>query len=83
DLSPYKYNLFLQSSYQFHPLVQGSIATIFYPGDNALFINPSFTVSVLQDLDIDVLAQIFYNNGPGESFRAVSRLFFFRVKWSF
>lgn len=83
DLSPYKYNLFLQSSYQFHPLVQGGIATIFYPGDNALFINPSFTVSVLQDLDIDVLAQIFYNNGPGESFRAVSRLFFFRVKWSF
>jgi len=83
DLSPYKYNLFLQSSYQFHPLVQGSIATIFYPGDNALFINPSFTVSVLQDLDIDVLAQIFYNNGPGESFRAISRLLFFRVKWSF
>jgi len=83
DLSPYKYNLFLQSSYQFHPLVQGGIATIFYPGDNALFINPSFTVSVLQDLDIDVLAQIFYNNGPGESFRAVSRLYFFRVKWSF
>ncbi len=83
DLSPYKYNLFLQSSYQFHPLVQGGIATIFYPGDNALFINPSFTVSVLQDLDIDVLAQIFYNNGPGESFRAISRLLFFRVKWSF
>jgi len=46
DLSPYKYNLFLQSSYQFHPLILGGIATIFYPGDNALFINPSLTASL-------------------------------------
>ena len=83
DLSPYKYNLFVQSSYQFNPLVLGGLATIFYPGDNALFINPSVTINVLQDLDLDLLAQLFYNDAPGESFGAMSELYFARVKWSF
>jgi len=83
DLSPYKYNLFLQSSYQFHSLITGGIATIYYPSDQALFINPTATVSVLQSLDLDIIAQLFFDDPAGENFRVVSKLFFARLKWSF
>jgi len=39
DLSPFRYATFLQISYNFHPLVTGGIATIYYPSQrDALFL---------------------------------------------
>ncbi len=82
ELSPYRYNLLAQASYQFNPLVFGSLATIFYPGANALVVFPTLTVNALQNLDLDLVVQGFYDDRSGD-FKALVRSFFLRVKWSF
>jgi len=83
NLSPYKWSTFLQASYPVHPLVTTSAAIIFYPGDNALFINPGVTVNLPKNFDVDLVAQVFFNDTLFSDYKALAKLFFLRVKWSF
>ncbi|MEP0985716.1 hypothetical protein [Ekhidna sp.] len=83
DLSPFRYATFLQTSYSFHPLINGGIATIYYPSArNALFINPSVTVSLKSNLDLDLISQLYYDQFF-KAYKSQARLIFIRLKWSF
>lgn len=83
DLSPYPWSTFIQSSYQFSPLLFGGAAVMFYPGTNNFFINPYLTYSLVQNLDIDLVGQIFFADNQNGSYDAISKSAFVRVKWSF
>jgi hypothetical protein len=48
-----------QGSYPFSPVWNGSLAAIWYPDESAVFISPSVTHSLTQDIDLNLLAQIF------------------------
>jgi len=52
-----------QGSYPIHPLVDGSLAAIWYPDEQAVYLSPSATWSVITDLDLRVLAQVFISSG--------------------
>ncbi len=54
-----RYQFTAQGTYPIHPLVDGSLATIIYPDEEAVFVSPSVTWSVITDLDFTVLAQFF------------------------
>ena len=83
DLSPFEYSVLLQTTYNFHPLITGGVATIYYPGNrHALFINPSVTFSVKPNLDLDLIGQ-FYFDQPMDKYEALVKLAYTRVKWSF
>ncbi|MCX2739817.1 hypothetical protein [Pontibacter anaerobius] len=82
DLSPYKYNVFAQASYPIHPLLNAGLATIYFPEDQALFLNPTLTYSAFPNLDLDAIGQFFLDSEQGE-FKAVSKAVFVRLKWSF
>ena len=83
DLSPFEYSTLLQVNYAFHPLVSGSLSTIYYPGRrNALFLNPGFTFSVKPNIDLDLIGQVYFDKLAGE-YQALARLIYTRVKWSF
>jgi hypothetical protein len=82
DLSPYRYSLFLQTSYPFHPLLNGSLAGMYFPQDQAFFLSPVLTYSALPNLDLDALSQLFFDPQKG-NFSPISRLIFLRLKWSF
>lgn len=79
NLLPFKYAGLAQTSYQFHPLVNGGIAVMFFPGQESLFINPNIGYSITQNFDLDAIAQIIYL-GDGMSLQSS---FFIRGKWSF
>ena len=83
DLSPYPWSTFIQASYQFTPLLFGGGAIMFYPGTNNFFINPMLTYSIITNLDIDAVGQLFYGNNKNGSYDAISKSVFVRVKWSF
>ena len=83
DLSPYPWSSFVQASYQFTPLLFGGGAVMFYPGTNNLFINPMLTYSIVTNLDIDLVGQLFYGDNQNGSYDAISKSVFARVKWSF
>jgi len=84
NLSPYKHSIFLQLMYPVHPLMNIGLATMFFPGSKGLFINPVITFSLLQNLDFDVIGQLYYDVDPrDENWKAISKVFYYRLKWSF
>ena len=83
DLSPYPWSAFVQSSFQFSPLLFGGGAVMFYPGTNNFFINPYLTYSIVQNLDIDLVGQLFFGDNQNGSYDAISKSAFARLKWSF
>ena len=83
DLSPYPWSAFVQSSYQFSPLLYGGAAIMLYPGTNNIFVNPYLTYSLVQNLDLDVVGQFFFGDNQNGSYDAISKGLFARIKWSF
>ncbi len=83
DLSPFKFSTLVQTSYSFHPLIGGAFAVIYYPGADGLFLNPGLTISVITNLDLDLLGQIYFDQDALGDHKAIAKLAFARVKWSF
>jgi len=54
-----RYQAALQLTYPIHPLVDGTLTTIGYPDEDAVFISPALTWSVIADLDAQILGQFF------------------------
>lgn len=73
---------FLNSSYQFHPLVSSNLG---FMGsfDRSIFIAiPQVTFSITEDLDLLLLSQLLKGSVFRESVETPN-LFFFRLKWSY
>lgn len=84
NISNYRWSSFIQSSYQFTPLFYGGLSLIAYPGTNAFFINPSISYSLKQNLDLNVVGQLFFDESPiTGDYGSVLRSGFVRLKWSF
>lgn len=83
SLSPYKWSSFIQTSYPITPLLNSGIALIYYPGGHSFFINPSLTYSVRQNLDLDLIGQMFFGNNAQGNFTSLINSLYIRLKWSF
>jgi hypothetical protein len=81
-LSPYTWSGLLQAGYQFHPLVNGGLVFIAYPGSTDLFINPYTTVSLLPNFDLYFIAQVLFNETP-EAYTTTNQFYYLRLKYSF
>lgn len=77
-----RYQTTLQLSYPLHTLLDGSLATVWYPDEQALFLSPSVTWSLMQDLDLNLLTQLFV--GGGESaFSSAGNIVAASLRWNF
>lgn len=77
-----RYQLMTQVSYPFSPIWNGSFATIWYPDEEALFMSPTLGYSIHQNVDINLLTQIFI--GSNDSiFGSAGSVAMASVKWSF
>ena len=81
-LSPYRYSVFGQASYQFHPLIMGGAGIIGYPGSYDAFVGPMITFSLLQSLDLDFFAQVLFSE-VNEVYQATTQAYYLRLKYSF
>ena len=77
SLSPYEYSTFFQASYPFHPLINGGFSTIYFPTDSSVLLNPFLTYSIVNNLDVDAVGQIFLSKTDSPTFA------FVRLKFSF
>lgn len=83
NLYPYRHALFAQMSYPITPLLNSGAAFIYSPVDtHALFFNPSFTYSIKENWDIDLIGQLTFDKGEDE-YRSPIQAAFMRLKWSF
>jgi len=81
-LSPSRTSLFYETSYDLHPLVRGSIFSIFNPHDKSLILVPSLSWSVITNLDLYLTGFITKGNENSE-FGNYGKTFFLRTKFSF
>lgn len=69
-------------NYPFSPVWNGSLALIWYPDEEAVFISPSVTYSVAQNLDLNVLTQ-FFAGSDDSVFSNAGNVVAASLKWNF
>lgn len=83
NLYPYRHALFGQLSYPISPLVNSGLALIYSPVEvHPLFINPTTTVSIANNWDLDLIGQIILNRQDGRYLSPIQAIFL-RIKWSY
>ncbi len=71
-----------QATYPFSPVWSGSLALIWYPDEKSVFISPSVTYSVTQNLYLNILTQVFAGS-ENSSFSNAGDLVAISLKWNF
>jgi len=88
-LSFTEWNIFLMGSYPITPLLDASLAGMYYPDLNGFFIGPTLNYNVKQNIDLSLFIQYFNgrfkNTGPlkNENLYFQAFLGICRLKWSF
>lgn len=77
-----RYQVTVQGSYPFSPILSGSLAGIYYPDESAVFLSPSVTWSVLQNLDLNILLQAFAGS-EDSAFSNAGNVVAGSLKWHF
>lgn len=77
-----RYQLMTQASYPFLPIWNGSFAAIWYPDEEALFISPTLSYSIHQNVDINLLTQIFIGSNDSV-FGSAGNVAMTSIKWNF
>jgi hypothetical protein len=81
-LSPARWSVYQEFSYNISPLVRGSVFALINPDDGSIAFVPSVTWSAVTDLDLMALGLIF--SGPTESeFGGTGKGIYVRGRWSF
>jgi len=82
NLFPAEWAFFGQAGYQITPLLRGSVGAAWAPTEDFYLIVPSLDLSVKENLDLTLIAQLF----QGETFENPffpNNLLYARWKWSF
>jgi hypothetical protein len=83
NLYPYRHALFVQAAYPATPLLSAGLALIYSPVKvNALFVNPTFTYSIRENWDIDLVGQLTFDQEEAGYVSPIQAAFL-RLKWSF
>ena len=83
NLYPFRYTTFVQMGYPLGPLTNLGGALIYSPvRAHAIFFTPTITHSLRQNLDVDVVAQLLFND-DGMQFTSPVQAGFLRLKWSY
>ena len=83
NLYPYEWSVFFSSGFAITSLLNTNVALIYSPvNGQPFFINPSFTYSLAQNIDLNLVGQIVFQH-TGNGYRSDIQAFFLRVKWSY
>ncbi|MEX2600286.1 MAG: hypothetical protein WD355_01480 [Balneolaceae bacterium] len=77
-----RFQLMGQGSYPFSPLLNGSLSAIWYPDEEALFLSPSVTWNIAQNIDLNLLTQLFAGSSDSV-FASAGNVITASLKWNF
>ena len=81
-LSFSEFSWFGQASYPIHPLLESTLAFMYFPDIDGFFINPSLKYSLTDNVQLSAFAQLFKGKFAVGNKQRINFLFF-RFKWSF
>lgn len=76
------YQATTQLTYPIHTLVDSTLTAIYYPDEDAVFISPSVTWSVIENLDFQILGQ-FFAGGDDSAFATAGNVITAQLKYNF
>ncbi|MEO0339690.1 MAG: hypothetical protein AAF242_10795 [Bacteroidota bacterium] len=83
NLYPYRHALFAQATTPISPLINTGLSIIYSPvAVHPIFLNPSLTVSIANNWDLDLIGQVVFNENS-RGFVSPIQAVFLRVKFSF
>jgi len=82
-LMPAKHNAMVIGSYPFSPIFSGSMAVIYSFNVNSITLSPTLTFGLMENLDLDLIGQLFYQEIPSASFKNIGNGIYWRIKRSF
>lgn len=80
------WSFFANLSYPITPLLNGSFATLWYPGIKGAYLGPSVDLSMNNNLVLSLIVQYFtarFDNPSGATSRENNTFGFLRLKWNF
>ena len=80
------WSFFANISYPLNPLLNGSLATIWFPDWKGAYLGPSLELSLRNNFDLSLILQYFtaeFEYPSGTTKREHNTFGFFRFKWSF
>jgi hypothetical protein len=80
-LMPTRWNVLVNTTKEFTPLLNGSFSLVYAPGVNLLILYPSVRYNLKTNLDLNLVWQSFF--AETLRFEALSHTGFLRLKWSF
>ncbi len=83
SLMPASHNIMGTTSYMFSPIFSGSLMTVYSFGINSLSLAPAATFSVMNNLDLDIIGQFFWQEFTDSPFQNIGNGVYWRFKWSF
>jgi hypothetical protein len=78
SLSPYAWSTFITGSYPVTPLLNVAMSVMYFPDQPGVFLSPSITYSIVQNLDFDFIGQLYPNAQP-----TGVNILYGRLKYSF
>ncbi len=81
-LSVARWSVFGQVSKPINPLLTASFAGIVNPSDGSFYLGPELSYSLLQNLELMLVGQLFFGE-LGTEFGDIGQIAFGRLKWSF
>ncbi|NOX84469.1 MAG: hypothetical protein GXO86_00660 [Chlorobi bacterium] len=77
-----RFDLFGQIGYPATPLINLNLASIFNPYDKSVYVGPSVTFSLTDNISLLLMGQLFFGN-PGAEFGSIGQMAYLDLKWSF
>jgi len=84
NLYPFRWSTIYSANFTLSPLSSFGLSMIHSPiAGHPLFINPTFTYSLSQNLDLDFVGQLYFEGVSSDSYRSPTKVFYLRFKLSF
>jgi hypothetical protein len=82
NLMPTKWNTVFTISKEITPLISANATAIYTPGTNLMIVLPTFTFSLTENVDVNLVWQSFFGEGFS-GFDDITHRAFLRIKWNF
>lgn len=84
NLYPYEWTIYSNIVKSFTPLFSGSLLMLYSPvTGNPLFLNPTLSYSLMDNLDINLIGQILFNDSDQLGYYSPTQVGYLRISWNF
>ncbi len=84
NLYPYRHAILIQASYPVSPLLNAGMVAIYSPVEvHPLFVNPTFSISMGTNWDLDLIGQLSFNENKDGKYVGPVQAVFIRIKYSY